>query len=129
MIPLTLRVEVTDFLNLQGTFQTRRVLVTAAHDKQTPLVAQRRVGKLLQRLVQFKDLLYLSRERQQPLDDLVAPRGQRDPVLGQLECHHQQCDVLGSVGLISAVSDLCTGLVKQKRTLVEATPISGPALM
>jgi hypothetical protein len=43
--------KVADFLNFQGTFQTRRVLVTATHDKQTPLVAQRRVGELLQRFV------------------------------------------------------------------------------
>ena len=86
--------KVADFLNLQGTFQTRRVLVTAAHDQQAPLVDQRRVGELLQGLVQVEDFLDLRWERQQPLDDLVASRGQRDAVLGQLERHHQQCDVL-----------------------------------
>lgn len=96
--------EVADFLNLQGAFQTRRVLVTATHDKQTPLVAQRRVRELLQGLVQIKDLLDLCGECQQPLDDLVTSRGQRDAILGQLERHHQQCDVLGGVGLIPAVS-------------------------
>jgi len=74
--------EVTDFLNLQRAFQTRRMLVTATHDKQTPLVAQRRVRELLQGLVQIKDLLDLCGERQQPLYDLVTSRGQRDAVLG-----------------------------------------------
>jgi len=81
--------EVADFLNLQGAFQARCVLVTATHDQQAPLVAQRRVGEILQGLVQVKDLPDLSGERQQPLDNLVASRGKRDPVLGKLERHHQ----------------------------------------
>ena len=54
------------------------------------------------------------RECQQPLDDLIASRGQRDAILGQLERHHQQCDVLGGVGLISAVSYPRIETVKQR---------------
>lgn len=98
--------EVTDFLDLQGAFQTSRVLIATTHDKQTPLVVQGRVGEILQGLVQFENLFDLSGECQQPLDDLVASRGKRNPIFGQLERHHQQRNELRRVCLTLTVSNL-----------------------
>ena len=74
-------------------------LVTPAHDKQTPLVGENTARKLLKASVALEHLLDLHRERMETLDDLSTALSHGQTVLGELESHHEQCDVLRSVRL------------------------------
>lgn len=138
---------VRDFLDLQSTFQARRVpfrnasvitthqksqtqLITSSHDQQTLRIYQKRIGKLLQRLVLLQHLLDLTRQRMKPLNDLIATFRERDAVLGQLQRYHQKRNVLRSVRLSATIERSFPFKNPQVAlTFVEATPTSGPALI
>lgn len=87
------------------------------------------LGQVLQVLVASKDSLDLARERMQSVDDLSTALGKRDTILRKLECDQKQRDVLRRIRLYEESQSDATGRTTGRLTLVEATPISGPALM
>lgn len=91
--------QVGQLLDLQGRLQTGRVLVTTTHDQEGCLLAKGAGGELFEAGVHGEDLLDLSREFVQSVDDLVPSLGHRDPVLGELDGYHDQGNVLRGVGL------------------------------
>jgi hypothetical protein len=97
-------------LDLERCLQARRVLVPSSHDQQTPLLSERRVGERLEFAVVLEDLLDLTRQLVQSVDDGVPPLGERDPVLAELDGHHDEGDVLRRVGLGRRDSDLGSGV-------------------
>lgn len=106
----TLRVHIADLLDLEGTLETGRVLVTSAHDEQRALLSERVVSKCLQSLVLGKDGLDLVWEGVQAVDDGVSSLSHRDSVLAKLDGHHDEGNVLGCVSLGGGDTDFGTGV-------------------
>ena len=63
------------------------------------------------------------------LYDLPPPRLKRESVLTHHEAEHHQGEDLARVGLMLMLMLMLMLLLMLMKTLVEATPISGPALM
>lgn len=65
------------------------------------------------------------------IDDLVATFGQGDAIFRQLKSHHDERNVLGRVRLMTTQFSFLGVYTEESNTLtlVEATPISGPALI
>ena len=127
----TLRVQITNFLDLEGSLEASSILESTTHDKQRAGDLERFRGELLEGLVLVEDGSDLLREGMKTRNDLVAAFSERDTILRKLERHHNERNILRRVGLYSASS------IKYWRckwnasahTLVLATPISGPALI
>jgi len=88
----------------------QRTLVTSTHDEQTLLVRQQILGQRLQCLVHSQDLLDLSGNIVQAINDLLSSSSLEDRVVTQLNGNHDESDVLGSVGLGGGDTDLGTSL-------------------
>ena len=73
-------------------------LVATTHEQKGLVVADS-VSELLELGVELEDRLDLTREGMQAIDDLAATLGKGDAVLGELKSHHEQSNVLRSVGL------------------------------
>ena len=78
---------------------SRLTLVTTTHDQQRLLLGESLLSQLLQRLVHHQDSLDLSGNLVQAVDDLLTTLLLGDGIVRELECHHDEGDVLGSVGL------------------------------
>src|SRR3954453_14964044 len=96
---------VADFLNLERPLQTCRVLISPAHDQQTLRVCQNGGCELLQRPILLQNFLDLARERMETIDDLIPAFGERDSVLGELESHHQEGNVLRGIRLSKVLDE------------------------
>ena len=126
----TFTVHVRDLLDLQSTLQTgsvwssarnskyfngQRTLVPSTHDEQTLLVRQQILGQRLQCLVHSQDLLDLSGNIVQAINDLLSSSSLEDRVVTQLNGNHDESDVLRSVGLGGGDTDLGTSLYVSSR--------------
>lgn len=100
----------TTNLDLERRLQARRVLVPASHDEERPLLAERRVRQRLELVIVRQDLLDLPGKLVESVDDGVPAFGEGDPVLGELNRHHDEGDVLARVGLGRSDSDLGSGV-------------------
>lgn len=94
----TLRMHVADFLDLQGTLEAGRVLISTTHEKQG-LVVTNDLGQLLDIAVKVKDSLDLTGQSVQAVDDLTSPLCEGDTIFGKLQSNHEQGDVLRGVRL------------------------------
>jgi hypothetical protein len=90
---------IANFLDLERSLQTRRILVASAHDQQALRVRQDSSRKLLQSPILLEDSLDLTGECMETVDDLIPAFGERDSVFGKLESHHQESDVLRGIRL------------------------------
>jgi hypothetical protein len=97
-------------LDLQRRLEAGRVLISSSHDQQRPLLAQRRLRQRLELLVVQQDLLDLTRQLVQSVDDGVPPDRERDAVLRQLNRPHDESNVLRRVGLGRRDTDFRSGV-------------------
>lgn len=100
----TLRVQITNFLDLEGTLKASSILESTTHDKQRARDLERFRCELLEGLVLVEDGSDLLREGMKTRDDLIAAFGERDTILRQLERHHNERNILRRIGLYSASS-------------------------
>ena len=95
----TFRVHVTNFLDLERTLKTSGILESTSHDKQRARDLESLRGELLEALILVEHSGDLLREGMKTGDNLVAAFGERDTIFRELECHHNECDILRRIGL------------------------------
>lgn len=86
------------------------MLVTSSHDQQRPLLSKGSISQRLVLPIVLQDLFNLPGQVVQAIDDGVPPRGEGDPVFRELNRHHDQSDVLRSVGFSRSDTDLRSGV-------------------
>lgn len=106
----TLTVHVRDFLDLERTLEAGRVLVSTAHEEQAALLGKGITSEGLQVDVLGEDFLDMARQAVETINDLLATFRHRHAVLGELDGHHDEGNVLGRVGLGGGDTNLGTGV-------------------
>ena len=79
----SLAVEIRDFLDLQGTFQCRRVLATTTEDQETLLVLEELGTHILDGTVELENLAELIRDLGETVHDFLASLLLRGTVLAE----------------------------------------------
>jgi hypothetical protein len=92
-------VHIANLLDLEGTLEASCVLESTTHDKQGARDLKRFLGELLEALVLVEHSSNLLREGMKTGDDFVAALSEGDTILGELDRHHDECDILRRVGL------------------------------
>src|SRR5690606_39327783 len=93
----SLTVEVGNFLNLKGTFQSSGELVSSSEKKKRLLVLEKLKAKLFDLVVLFENMRYLLREFSETLNNVTVPLKLRSTILTKRQCEHDQSNVLGSI--------------------------------
>lgn len=106
----TLRVHIADFLNLQRSLEASGILISSTHDEQTLGDLESLLGHVLKSTVILQDLGDICGKGMKTSDDLVSPLTEGDAILGELDGHHDECDVLGSISLGTSNTDFGSGI-------------------
>jgi hypothetical protein len=84
-------------------------LVTATHDEERGLLSEHR-GESLEFTISEKDLTNLTGKFVKTVDDGVTTRSHRESIFRELNCHHDEGDVLRGVSLGRSDSDFRSGV-------------------
>lgn len=106
----SLAVKVGNFLDLQGTLKGSRELAATTQEQEGLLVLESLGAKLLDGLVESKDILDLARDLAKTLHDLQTSLGLGCAVLAKRQSKHDHGNELRSVGLGGGDTNLGTGV-------------------